>query len=46
MFFYECKLQGGNRTPAAWELHDLKNDPFEIQNHYANPEYAKTVAAL
>ena len=27
-------------------MYDLKNDPFEVQNQYANPEYAEVVADL
>jgi len=46
IFFYGCTPMGGQKTPTAWELYDLKSDPFEMQNQYANPEYAETVAAL
>ena len=46
IFFYGCTPTGGNKTPAAWELYDLKNDPSEMQNQYANPEYAEVVAEL
>jgi len=40
----------GNRyypnTPVAWELYDLENDPEEMVNQYANPEYAGVTAEL
>ena len=29
------------RTPAAWELYDLKNDPQEMNNVYSSPEYSE-----
>jgi arylsulfatase A-like enzyme len=29
-----------------WELFDLKNDPHELKNVYADPSYAKTVKEL
>ena len=46
IFFYGCTPSGGERTPVAWELYDLQNDPFEMQNQYANPEYANVVSSL
>jgi len=46
VFFYGCTPTGGNKTPTAWELYDLKNDPAEMQNQYANPEYAEVVTEL
>ena len=46
IFFYGCTPLGGAKTPAAWELYDLKNDPSEMHNQYANPEYAEVVAGL
>ena len=40
----------GNRfwesTPAGWEFYDLENDPHEMINQYANPEYSKIVSKL
>jgi uncharacterized sulfatase len=33
-------------SPAAWELYDLKKDPFEVVNQYGNPKYAKVAAQL
>ncbi len=29
-----------------WELYDLDNDPSELRNQYANPQYAPVVASL
>ncbi|MDF7823525.1 sulfatase [Pontiellaceae bacterium B12227] len=29
------------RTPAAWELYDLKSDPKEMNNVYDHPEYSE-----
>ncbi len=40
----------GNRyypnTPPAWEFYDLKTDPKEMTNQYANPKYKSTIAKL
>ncbi|MEM9143671.1 MAG: sulfatase-like hydrolase/transferase, partial [Bacteroidota bacterium] len=33
-------------TPPAWELYDLKNDPFEMNNLYGKPGYEKVTADL
>ncbi|MEN8743316.1 MAG: sulfatase [Lentimonas sp.] len=33
-------------TPVAWEFYDLKNDPQETTNQYANPEYAAIIEGL
>ncbi|MGJ8738394.1 sulfatase family protein [Zobellia laminariae] len=33
-------------TPAAWEFYDLKKDPKEMNNAYADPAYAETIADL
>lgn len=44
------EINGGNRfkadTPVAWELYDLKNDPFEIDNRYNDPYYAAIIDSL
>jgi len=40
IYFYGCDYQGGNQTPAAWELYDLRNDPQEMNNVYDDPSYA------
>ena len=34
------------RTPPAWELYDLTNDPHENVNQYDNPEYAGIASSL
>ncbi len=33
-------------TPPAWEFYDLRTDPHENRNEYANPEYAATIREL
>jgi arylsulfatase A-like enzyme len=33
-------------TPAAWEFHDLRMDPHENRNEYANPKFASTIGDL
>ncbi|MGC6455241.1 MAG: sulfatase [Coraliomargaritaceae bacterium] len=33
-------------TPTAWEFYDLKNDPEEKTNQYANPEYQTVIREL
>lgn len=33
-------------TPVAWELYDLKKDPFEMNNVYGDPNYADAVKVL
>ena len=33
-------------TPAAWELYDIKNDPYEVNNLYDHPNYQKIIADL
>ena len=46
IYYYGADYQGGNQTPPAWELYDMKKDPFESINLYDESEYAKTVADL
>ncbi|SVA70513.1 uncharacterized protein METZ01_LOCUS123367 [marine metagenome] len=46
IYFYGADYKGGNQTPPAWELYDMKKDPLESTNLYDNPKYAKTVANL
>jgi N-acetylglucosamine-6-sulfatase len=41
IYFYGCDYRGGNLTPPAWELYDLKNDPQELNNVYDDPSYAE-----
>ncbi|MEM6800418.1 MAG: sulfatase [Bacteroidota bacterium] len=33
-------------TPAAWEFYDLRKDPNEMDNRYAQPAYAEVIADL
>jgi len=35
-----------NATPAGWEFYDLKKDPQEMQNEYANSDYADIIEDL
>tara|TARA_R110000850_G_scaffold9033_32_gene33418 strand:+ start:1013 stop:2677 length:1665 start_codon:yes stop_codon:yes gene_type:complete len=46
IFFYGCDYKGEYQTPPAWELYDLKNDPHEIKNIYADAEYSEVVTNL
>ncbi|MDP7019205.1 MAG: sulfatase [Pirellulaceae bacterium] len=46
VFFYGCTPRGGAKTPAAWELYDLRTDPSEMRNQFSNPEYAMVVADM
>ncbi|MHC4995842.1 MAG: sulfatase family protein [Planctomycetota bacterium] len=46
IFFYGCTPDGQNQTPAAWEFYDLRNDPFEMRNQYAHPEYADRISDM
>jgi arylsulfatase A-like enzyme len=32
--------------PPEWELFDLKNDPYELSNVYADPSYSELVTSL
>lgn len=33
-------------TPVAWEFYDLKKDPQEMQNEYANPKYKDIISKM
>lgn len=46
IFYYGANYDGEYRTPPAWELYDMKNDPHENVNQYDNPAYAETVTTL
>ena len=46
IFFYGATLKGRKQTPVAWELYDLQQDPLEMNNLYANPEYRGVIAEL
>ncbi|TLX76633.1 sulfatase [Labilibacter sediminis] len=34
------------QTPVDWEFYDLSKDPFEMDNRYDDPAYAKEIADL
>ena len=46
IYFYGADYQGLNQTPPAWELYNMKNDPFESTNLYGDPKYTDTIANL
>lgn len=46
IYYYGANYKGEYRTPPAWELYDMKNDPTEVVNLYDNPEYASIIADL
>ena len=50
IFFYGLPLDAKgalkNPTTPGWELYDLRKDPEELHNVYADPAYAATVAQL
>ena len=46
IFFYGCNYEGGDQTPAAWELYDLDKDPNELNNVYDDPAYAEIQVKL
>ena len=46
IYFYGADYQGLNQTPPAWELYNMKNDPFESTNLYDDPKYTETIANL
>ena len=46
IYYYGTDYQGGNQTPPAWELYDMRKDSIESINLYDNPKYTKTVAKL
>ena len=39
IYYYGADYQGKNQTPPAWELYDMKKDPFESNNLYDDPMY-------
>jgi N-acetylglucosamine-6-sulfatase len=50
LFFYGLPLDAKGAkpdiTPAGWELYDLRKDPHEMHNVYADLAYADTVKQL
>ncbi len=37
---------GAKPTQPGWELYDMKNNPYEMNNLYGEPKYAKVVKEL
>jgi len=50
IFFYGLPLDAKHAlpepTPAAWELYDLKKDPYEMKNVYNDPAYKEIIKDL
>ena len=46
IFYYACNYEGEYSTPPAWELYDLKADPFENKNVYDDDAYVEVVTDL
>ena len=47
IYYYGAGYRKGDvRTPPAWELYDLTNDPSENVNQYNNPKYAGIATSL
>lgn len=36
----------GYNTPVSWEFYDLKNDPEELHNRYADPNFKTIIDSL
>ena len=50
IFFYGLPLDArgavARPTTPGWELYDLRSDPYELRNVYAEPAYAEIVRKL
>ena len=46
IYFYGADYKGGNLTPPAWELYNMKKDPHETRNLYDDPGHTDTVSGL
>ena len=46
MFYGTRQNQSTPQTPPGWELYDLKNDPYEMNNLYDIPKYKGIIAQL
>ncbi len=46
IYYYGCNYDGGYRTPPGWELYDLRVDPQETRNVYAEAANAEVVKDL
>jgi len=42
----DTKGKGKWQTPAAWEMYDVKEDPYEMNNVYDDPAYEDVVVKL
>ncbi len=46
MFYGTRQNKSTPQTPPGWELYDLKNDPYEMNNLYDDPKYKSIIAQL
>lgn len=50
IYYYGDGLQlpgtGNETAPPEWELFDLEKDPYEMNNCYSDPEYARLISEL
>jgi len=46
MFYGTGRNKSTPQTPPGWELYDLKNDPYEMNNLYDDPKYKGIIAQL
>lgn len=46
MFYGTSQNKSMPKTPPGWELYDLKNDPYEMNNLYDDPKYKGIIAQL
>ena len=46
IYYYGADYKGGNLTPPAWELYNMRSDPHESHNLYDDSRHAQTVASL
>jgi arylsulfatase A-like enzyme len=46
MFYGTSQNKSIPQTPPGWELYDLKNDPYEMNNLYDDPKYKGTIVQL
>jgi arylsulfatase A-like enzyme len=46
MFYGTRQNKSTPQTPPGWELYDLKNDPYEMNNLYDVPKYKGIIAQL
>ncbi|MHC4241730.1 MAG: sulfatase family protein [Planctomycetota bacterium] len=48
MFFYGQNYKKGGQKPTrpGWELYDMKNDPYEMNNLYGKPKYTAVIKGL